>query len=73
MKGFIRVAERRWDLRLENGITIKLPEDGIDGAIAEVLRMDRENGILQLYGLTSRVDIDFSRKTQRLLLERQPL
>ena len=26
VKGFIRVAERRWDLRLENGITIRLPE-----------------------------------------------
>lgn len=46
VKGFIRVAERRWDLRLENGITIKLPEGNTDGAIAEVLRMDRENGLL---------------------------
>lgn len=46
VKGFIRVAERRWDLRLENGITIKLPEGRADGALAEVLRMDRENGLL---------------------------
>ena len=37
MKGYIRVAERRWDLRLENGITVKLPENGEDAAIAEVL------------------------------------
>ena len=28
VKGFIRVAERRWDLRLENCITIRLPESG---------------------------------------------
>jgi cell division protein FtsQ len=46
VKGFIRVAERRWDLRLENDITIKLPEVGADRAIAEVLKMDREQGLL---------------------------
>ena len=46
VKGFIRVAERRWDLRLENGITIRLPETGEDAAIAEVLRLDREDGLL---------------------------
>lgn len=46
VKGFIRVAERRWDLRLENGITIRLPEKGEDAAIAEVLRLDREDGLL---------------------------
>ena len=46
VKGYIRVAERRWDLRLENGITIKLPERREDEAIAEVLKMDREDGLL---------------------------
>jgi cell division protein FtsQ len=46
VKGFIRVAERRWDMRLENGITIRLPETGEDVAIAEVLRLDREDGLL---------------------------
>ena len=46
VKGFIRVAERRWDLRLENGMTIRLPETGEDEAIAEVLRLDREDGLL---------------------------
>ncbi|MCX7305237.1 MAG: cell division protein FtsQ/DivIB [Hyphomicrobiales bacterium] len=46
VKGFIRVAERRWDLRLENGMTVRLPEEGEDAAIAEVLRLDREDGLL---------------------------
>lgn len=46
VKAYIRVAERRWDLRLENGITIKLPESGEDAAIASVLQMDRESGLL---------------------------
>jgi outer membrane protein assembly factor BamB len=36
-------------------------------------RMNRKEGILQLFGLLSRVDIDFSRKTQRILLEQEPL
>ncbi len=46
VKGFIRIAERRWDLRLENGITIKLPEGDVDQALAEVLKLDREEGLL---------------------------
>ena len=36
-------------------------------------RMDREKGLLQLFGLMSRVDLDFSQQTQRILLEEQPL
>jgi cell division protein FtsQ len=46
VKGYIRVAERRWDLRLENGVTIKLPESGEDAAITELLAMDAEDGLL---------------------------
>ncbi|MER9340197.1 cell division protein FtsQ/DivIB [Mesorhizobium sp. M0601] len=46
IKGYIRIGERRWDLKLENGITIKLPEDGEDQAIADLVRMDHENGLL---------------------------
>ncbi|MGO4832543.1 cell division protein FtsQ/DivIB [Rhizobiaceae sp. 2RAB30] len=46
VKGYIRVAERRWDLRLENGVTVKLPEHGEDEAINELLAMDREDGLL---------------------------
>lgn len=46
VKGYIRVAERRWDLRLENGITIKLPESSEDAAINELLAMDAESALL---------------------------
>lgn len=46
VKAFIRVADRRWDLRLENGVTIRLPEHGEDAAIAEIAALDREQGIL---------------------------
>lgn len=44
VRGYMLVAERRWDLRLDNGVTIKLPETDVDDAIAELLRVNREDG-----------------------------
>lgn len=46
VKGYLEVADRRWDLRLDNGVTIKLPEDGAQAALADVVRMDKENSLL---------------------------
>lgn len=46
VKGYIRIGERRWDLKLENGITVKLPEDGEDQSIADLVRMDHDKGLL---------------------------
>ena len=46
VKAYIRVGDRRWDLRLENGMTVRLPEEGAIEAAAEVSRMDRELGLL---------------------------
>lgn len=46
VKGYVRVGERRWDLKLDNGITVKLPEDGEDQAIAELVSMDHDKGLL---------------------------
>lgn len=46
VKGYIEVADRRWDLRLDNGVTIKLPEEGAHAALADVVRMDKENALL---------------------------
>lgn len=46
VKAYIRVGDRRWDLRLENGVTVKLPEKGEDEAIAELVMLDREQGLL---------------------------
>jgi hypothetical protein len=44
--GHVRVADRRWDLRLDNGIVIRLPEEGIENALREVEALDREHGLL---------------------------
>lgn len=46
VKAFIRIADRRWDLRLENGVTVKLPEFGEEAAIQELATLDAEQGIL---------------------------
>ena len=46
VKGYMRVAERRWDVRLENGVTVKFPEAGEDQAIDELAAMDRDAGLL---------------------------
>jgi len=46
VKGYVRVGERRWDLKMENGITVKLPEQDEDRAVADLVRMDREGGLL---------------------------
>jgi len=67
IKGYIRVAERRWDVRLENGITIKLPEAGEDEAITGLVAMDHESGVLSRDILA--IDMRFS---DRLVVQLTP-
>ncbi|NMG41500.1 FtsQ-type POTRA domain-containing protein [Chelativorans sp. ZYF759] len=43
--GYILIAERRWDVRLDNGVTIQLPEDGVDRALRDIVELDRQHGI----------------------------
>ncbi|WP_152045931.1 cell division protein FtsQ/DivIB [Aureimonas psammosilenae] len=46
VKAYVRVGDRRWDLVLDNGVTIRLPEEGAVEAAADVVRMDKEMGLL---------------------------
>jgi len=46
VRGYVRVSERRWDLRLDNGVTVKLPEHGADAALAELVALDARHGLL---------------------------
>ncbi|WAP68136.1 cell division protein FtsQ/DivIB [Jiella pelagia] len=47
VRAYIRVGSRRWDLDLKNGVTIRLPEEKPMEAVAQVVRMDRENTLLE--------------------------
>ncbi len=42
-----RVGERRWDLILNGGVTVKLPEEGWAAQLAELERLIVEKGILE--------------------------
>lgn len=39
----IFVGQRRWSLRLKNGLDIRLPERNVDHALAELSRLDKED------------------------------
>lgn len=46
VKAYIRVAGRRWDLRLDNGIVVKLPEHNVPRAMDVLATLDAEQGLL---------------------------
>jgi cell division protein FtsQ len=46
IKAGVRVSDRRWDLVTNDGVTIRLPEEGAAEAIALVARLSREQRIL---------------------------
>ena len=46
VRGAARVADRRWDLYLDNGVVVRLPETGMDAALASLHAMDVESGLL---------------------------
>lgn len=67
VSAYILVAKRRWDLRLDNGATIKLPEGAAAGALAEIAALDREQALLSRgvvavdMRLEDRIGIEFSK------------
>ncbi len=42
----VRVADRRWNLRLKSGIDVRLPESDIEAALATLVKLDREKKLL---------------------------
>jgi cell division protein FtsQ len=40
------VAERRWNLRLTNGIDVRLPETNVEQALDRLVALDREKKLL---------------------------
>ena len=47
VKGYVRIADRRWDLRLDNGITVRLPERGEFAAVKRLVDMEAADGLLE--------------------------
>jgi cell division protein FtsQ len=46
VRAVILVAERRWNLRLKNGIDVRLPESDVARALDTLARIDREKSLL---------------------------
>ena len=47
MRAGVRVADRRWNVRLINGVDIRLPETGAAAAVDELAALDEAYGLLQ--------------------------
>jgi cell division protein FtsQ len=46
VRAYVRIAGRRWDLHLDNGIVVKLPEDNLSKALYRLSRFDSEQQVL---------------------------
>lgn len=46
VKAAIRIADRRWDLRLDNGVTLRLPEDNVGAALKRFGEFDAGRDVL---------------------------
>ena len=42
----VRVADRRWNLKLRNGVEIRLPEEDAAGALDRLAELDEARGVL---------------------------
>jgi cell division protein FtsQ len=46
LRAAILVAERRWNLRLKNGIDVRLPEFGMEKAVETLIALDKEKKLI---------------------------
>jgi cell division protein FtsQ len=46
LRASVLVAERRWNLRLKNGIDVRLPESDVERALDQLVALDREKNLL---------------------------
>lgn len=46
VRAAVLVAERRWNLRLKNGIDVRLPEAGVEPALAALVALERDKKLL---------------------------
>lgn len=43
---YVRIAQRRWDVKFDDGVVVKLPEFGVEEALKRLDAMEHESGIL---------------------------
>ena len=46
IRAAVLVANRRWNLQLQNGIDIRLPEDNVEAALGTLVALDRDKKLL---------------------------
>jgi cell division protein FtsQ len=46
LRAVVLVAERRWNVMLNNGIDVRLPETGVEQALDELVQLDRDKKLL---------------------------
>ena len=46
VKAYVHIGGRRWDLQLDDGVIIHLPERDLETALAEVVRLEKEQALL---------------------------
>jgi cell division protein FtsQ len=46
VRASVLIAERRWNLRLRNGLDIRLPETGVEEALTTLVALDRDKKLL---------------------------
>jgi cell division protein FtsQ len=47
VKAYVWVSGRRWDLHMDNGVVVKLPEDGVDQALATLSKFNKNQDLLE--------------------------
>ncbi len=47
VKAYVRIAGRRWDLHMKNGVIVKLPETDLEQALTLFTRMEREQRLTE--------------------------
>ncbi|MEQ9519630.1 MAG: cell division protein FtsQ/DivIB [Parvibaculum sp.] len=46
VRAYVRVGDRRWNLRLENGVDVLLPETDVKAALSELVALDQSHRLL---------------------------
>jgi len=46
VRAFTLIGERRWNLRLKNGLDVRLPEEGVGPALDRLVTLDRETKLI---------------------------